>query len=72
MELSKNIGFYTQHYNANAVFQLVSFAINPVTPIMLIILAILKQLANRDVSALTPSRPRNKKLSTFKLCFICT
>jgi hypothetical protein len=47
------------------------FAITPDTLIMLIIRAILKQLANTDVSALTPSSPLKRKLSTFKLRFIC-
>jgi hypothetical protein len=39
---------------------LLNFAINIGTPIMVIILAMLKQVDRIDSSALTPSLPRNK------------
>ena len=57
------------YYDYYAIYQLPSLAIKPVTPTILIILAILKQLDKIEASALTPSKPRNKKPVTFKLCF---
>ena len=58
--------WYCDYY---AVCQLPSLEIKPVTPTILIILAILKQLDKMEASALTPSKPRSKKPVTFKLCF---
>ncbi len=58
--------WYCDYYT---IYQLPSLAIKPATPTILIILAILKQLDKMEASALTPSKPRNKKPVTFKLCF---
>ncbi len=58
-----------RYYDYYAIYQLPSLAIRSVTPTILIILAILKQLDKIEASALTPSKPRNKKPVTFKLCF---
>jgi hypothetical protein len=59
-----------QYHDSHATYHPPSLVIKPPTPIILIILVILKQLDNTDASALTPSRPRKRKLPTFKLCLI--
>jgi hypothetical protein len=46
------------------MYQLPSLAIKLVTPTILIILAMLKQLDRIDISALTPASPLNKKPCT--------
>ena len=58
------------YYDYYAIYQLPSLTIKPVTPTILIILAILKQLDKIEASALTPSKPRNKKPVTFRLCLM--
>ena len=42
---------------------------NPATPNIVIILAILKQLESNDISALTPSRPVSKNALTPRFRF---
>ena len=65
------LAFSLWYYNSYTIYQLPSLVIKPATPTILIILAILKQLAKTEASALTPSKPRKRKLSTFKFRFIC-
>ena len=58
------------YYDYYAIYQLPSLAIKQVTPTILIILAMLKQLDRIDISALTPASPLNKKPLTFRLCLM--
>ena len=62
--------FFFERIYSCYIFQPASLAINPETPIILIIRAMLKQLDRIDISALTPASPRNRKLPTFRLCLI--